>query len=176
MTRRTLIIAVLLVGIGATALFADGKTNVTNNHGKSGLGVSVGHWGFSGTAEIDGGSYLSVSFSMFLCDWAIADAGYCTEITPTPFHDHIVFADLLARVVELNSFGIVVGPIYLSNLRVAPSGNYLGAKLIPIDSWKSLHDEESKITVSLLSISVLYGMNSREYLWFFSLLDIQFFF
>jgi hypothetical protein len=176
MTRRLLAAAALVGAFASAMLHADGAQGGAGQHRDTNTGLSISHHGLSATNDVDGGSYLAAAVSRFLSDGMIADVTYHAEIAPESFRDHLVGADLMFRILNQRDYAMAIGPIYIKDLTAGAGGNYVGARVITYSSWKHDHRDRVNPTIDLLPFSFLYGIDSGDFLFAFSFVDIHVFF
>ncbi len=155
-------------------------TVAADDASRANVGLSIGEWGISQSAEIDGGYYWSASLAVFLSKWLMTDFSYYTDLAPYSFRDHLVSVDLLFRVFKYwEDFSVVLGPVYLTDLASIARGQSVGLKLVLLNTWKAEHSAEDDgldMTFSILPLSVLYELQSQRPVFVFSLFEMQFFF
>jgi hypothetical protein len=178
MRRRVLLTAVFAGAFAAALVGADGGLKETARPADINTGLAFVQYGVSAAEDVDGGVYLGIMASRFLSDAVVVDAVYCAEIAPLAFQDHVVAVDLMFLVATSHSHGIgtALGPVYFKDLNAGWQGNYLGVKVIPATTWKYDHRVRPDATIDFLPLSVLYGIDSKDILFVFALIDLRVFF
>jgi hypothetical protein len=142
------------------------------------VGLGFAQESCSQTADIGGGSYLSLSLVFSFCNSFFVDLKYSTSIFPESFEDRIASVTPYFSLFNDDEREIVfyVGPSYLNELGDVKNYHYLGVAVIPVSIGRHFFDDDVRFSFHLLPLYFYQALDAPEFLFSFQMFHLTFFF
>jgi hypothetical protein len=172
--------AVLILFLALCCLSAAGAAGKELNLLYSPLCVGLGfaQESFSETADIGGGSYLSLSLVFSFNNRFFIDLKYSTSLFPDSFEDRLASVTSYFGLFNDDEREMVlyVGPSYLNELGDMENYPYLGIALIPLSIGRHFLDDGVRASFHLLPLYFYQALDAPEFLFSFQMFHLTFFF
>lgn len=142
------------------------------------LGIGFAQESLSQTADVVGGSYLSLSLVFSFSNRFFIDLKYSSSLFPESFEDRIAAVTPYFSLFNSDEMEMVlyVGPSYLNELGDVENYHYLGLAVIPLSIGRHFFDDDMRMSFHILPLYFYQALDAREFLFAFQMVNLTFFF
>jgi len=142
------------------------------------VGLGFAQESFSETADIGGGSYLSLSLVFSFNNRFFIDLKYSSSLFPDSFEDRLASLTSYFGLFNDDEMEVVlyVGPSYLNELGDVGNYHYLGIAVIPLSIGRHFFDDDIRVSFHLLPLYFYQALDAPEFLFSFQMFHLTFFF
>ncbi len=127
------------------------------------LGIGFAQESLSQTADVVGGSYLSLSLVFSFSNRFFIDLKYSSSLFPESFEDRIAAVTPYFSLFNSDEMEMVlyVGPSYLNELGDVENYHYLGLAVIPLSIGRHFFDDDMRMCFHILPLYFDHDLDAR---------------